>query len=108
MVSTFSPWPAALADGGALVAFQDASRGVNAVRVARLDAAGRRRGTPSAVSDAGAAPWNQWRPALALVPGSRALAAWEDERDGPAQVFAARAPVARIGGTPRPFTGARR
>ena len=106
-VSTFSPWPVALAGGGALVAFQDASRGVNAVRVARMTGGGRRRGTPSAVSDAGAAPWNQWRPALALVPGGSALTAWEDERDGPSQVFAARAPVGRIGGAPRPFTGAR-
>jgi hypothetical protein len=38
---------------------------------------------------------NQWRPALALS-GSRALVAWEDERDGPAQAYAAAAPARRI------------
>ena len=43
------------------------------------------------VDDKGAAGSNAWRPDLAPVTGGRVLAAWEDERDGPSQIFYAAA-----------------
>ena len=91
--STFSP--AVCADGAdVLVAFQDASRGQNDIRIARV-VDGARPGRAYRVDDAGRRGGNAWRPRLAC---SRAavLAAWEDERDGPSQVYAAAAAADRI------------
>lgn len=91
--STFSP--SACADGAdVLVAFQDASRGQNDVRIARV-ADGERRGRAHRVDDAGRRGGNAWRPRLACARGA-VLAAWEDERNGPAQVYAANAAATRI------------
>jgi hypothetical protein len=84
--STFSP-AICLDSGGPLVAYQDASRGQNDVRVVRIGAA-LKRGASYRVDDAGSAAANAWRPQLSCSKG-RVLAAWEDERDGPPQIYAA-------------------
>jgi len=78
-----------------LVAFQDAGRGVNTVRVATL-AGGSRRGPARLADDAPRRGGNAWRPRLACW-GRAVTAAWEDERDGPAQVYAARSLTSRLG-----------
>jgi hypothetical protein len=88
----FSPALVAV-PGGAVAAWQDHARGPGDIAAARLRAG--RWSAPVRVDDTGTAGWNQWRPALA-VSGSSVVAAWEDERDGPAQIFVARAPIARI------------
>jgi len=92
-VSTFSPAVCPLGRD-LLVAYQDASRGQNDVFVTRVRP-GRGRARSRRVDDAGRRGGNAWRPALACSRG-RVLAAWEDERDGPAQVYAARARAARL------------
>ncbi|MCW2999545.1 MAG: hypothetical protein JWN65_3094, partial [Solirubrobacterales bacterium] len=43
----------------------------------------------------GRAPRNRSRPQLTLA-GTRAVVAWEDDRDGPAQLYAGRVTVARV------------
>ena len=93
-ISTFFPAVVPVARGHALVAWQDSAPGPCDILIARVrpGAAG---GRAHRVDDTGRAGWNQWRPALAVARG-RVIAAWEDERDGPAQIYAARAPVARI------------
>jgi predicted amidohydrolase len=86
--------PAIVAAGrSAIVAWQDHRRGAADIYAARVTAAG--AGRPVRVDDSGARGWNQWRPALA-VSGPVVIAAWEDERDGPAQVFFARARRANV------------
>ena len=92
-VSTFAPAACTLSRA-VLVAFQDASRGQNDVWIARVSGGGR-RGRARRVDDAGRRGGNAWRPQLACSRG-RVLAAWEDERDGPPQVYAARARAGRI------------
>lgn len=96
-VSTFSPDACATGKrgkGGALVAFQDASRGQNDVRAALVDGAGE-AGRAFRVDDAGRRGGNAWRPRLAC--GKRgAVALWEDERDGPAQIYFARARLGKL------------
>jgi hypothetical protein len=87
--------PAIVAAGsGAVVAWQDHLHGPGDIYAARVTAS--RPGKPARVDDSGRMGWNQWRPALALSRG-RVVAAWEDERDGPTQIFFARAPLRRIG-----------
>jgi hypothetical protein len=93
-LSTFSPAICGLANGDALVAFQDAGSGQNDVRVVRMRRNGR-RGRTRRVDDAGRRGGNAWRPQLACA-RDRVLAAWEDERDGPAQIYTARALVSSI------------
>jgi Carbon-nitrogen hydrolase len=94
-VNSFAPALLAV-PGGALVAWQDHRRGPGDVLIRRLTTGGAPAGAPRRIDDqprtAGA---NRWRPQLAAA-GSRVLAAWEDERDGPPQVFAATAPMAAI------------
>jgi len=92
-VSTFSPAPCAVGRD-LLVAYQDASSGQNDVRVARV-AGGVRRGRSRRIDDAGRRGGNAWRPQLACSRG-RVLAAWEDERDGPSQVYVGRARATRL------------
>ncbi|HEX8067492.1 MAG TPA: sialidase family protein [Thermoleophilaceae bacterium] len=95
-VSTFSPSICTTRGDDALVAFQDASRGHGDVRVRAL-----RGGVPSGpalrVDDTGARAIGAWRPELGCS-GDRVLAVWEDERDGPPQVYAARSRAGRLGG----------
>lgn len=88
-VNTFAPALALLEGGDALVAWQDHATGPADIRIARA-ARGAGGGRAVRVDDTGAMGWNQWRPALAIT-GTQVLAAWEDERDGPPQVYAARA-----------------
>jgi hypothetical protein len=94
-VETFSPSLLALPDGDALVAWQDMARGPGDIYVRRVGSDGAPAGRAQRVDDTGTAGWNQWRPALALT-ARRVVAAWEDERDGPAQIYAARARAARL------------
>jgi hypothetical protein len=84
-LSTF--WPAPCASGrDALIAFQDSSQGVGRIRIARIRG-GSKRGRALRASDTAA---GAWRPALACS-GARAVLAWEDDRDGPPQIYAATA-----------------
>lgn len=92
--STFSPAACAAGGDDLLVALQDASAGVNEVRIVRMSA-GSRRGTAHRVDDAGGDSGNAWRPRLACS-GGEVLAAWEDERDGPAQAYAAHVAAAAL------------
>jgi hypothetical protein len=82
------------AGSGAVAAWQDHAAGPGDVFAARLRDG--RWSRPVRLDDTGIAGVNQWRPALAMS-GSSVVAAWEDERDGPAQIFLARAPLPRIG-----------
>jgi hypothetical protein len=93
-VSTFAPSICATGSDDALVAFQDASRGQNDIRVAHLRG-GTARGPARRVDDAGDRGGNAWRPRLGCW-GERVVAAWEDERDGPAQVYSATSSFARL------------
>jgi hypothetical protein len=56
---------------------------------------GTRRGPVRRVDDAGDRGGNAWRPRLGCW-GDRVVAAWEDERDGPAQVYSARSTLSRL------------
>jgi hypothetical protein len=93
-LSTFSPAICGLANGDSLVAFQDAGSGQNDIRIRRMRASGR-RGRTRRVDDSGRRGGNAWRPQIACA-RRHVVAAWEDERDGPAQIYAARARVTRI------------
>lgn len=86
-VSAFAP-SACVSRGRVLVAFQDASAGQNDIRLADV-ADGRAAPRPVRVDDAGRLGGNAWRPRLACS-GRRQLIAWEDERDGPPQIYVAR------------------
>jgi predicted amidohydrolase len=92
-LSTFAPDVCAVGRRDALVAFQDASRGQNDIRAVYVR--GARRGRAHRVDDAGPRAGNAWRPRIACS-GGAAVALWEDERDGPAQIYFARAPVSRL------------
>lgn len=92
--STFSPSICATGRDDALVAFQDASRGQNDIRIVRARG-GNRRGRARRVDDGGSTAGNAWRPQIACS-GNRVLAAWEDERDGPPQIYAATAAAGRL------------
>ena len=93
-LSTFAPDICAVGRKDALVAFQDASKGQNDVRAVFMKG-GTKRGKPRRVDDAGPRAGNAWRPRLACA-GGRVLAMWEDERDGPAQIYFARANLKRL------------
>jgi Carbon-nitrogen hydrolase len=80
-VNAFSP---AVAAG--YVAWQDMARGTGAIWLARLSSPVRRKVVAQARRG------NAWRPALAVV-GKRAVVAWEDDRDGPPQIYARRMPL---------------
>jgi len=95
-VSTFSPALAVLAGGEAVVAWQDHAKGPGDVYLARIGAAGSRADRPVRVDDSGTAGTNQWRPRVAVTT-NRVVVAWEDERDGPAQIYVARASPRRLG-----------
>jgi predicted amidohydrolase len=90
--STF--WPALAAEGGdALVAFQDSGTGRGDIRIARL-----RRGTdrgPALRADDTHPGINQYRPAIAIA-GRRVILAWEDERNGPMQIYVTRVLADRV------------
>ncbi len=94
-VASFAPALLALPAGGALLGWQDHARGWGAIAFRRLLPGGR-AGRVRRIDDRGARAGGRWRPALALA-GGTVLAAWEDDRDGPRQVFAARAPVRTLG-----------
>ena len=93
-LSTFAPDICAVGRRDALVAFQDASKGQNDIRAVFMKG-GTKRGRPRRVDDAGPRAGNAWRPRLACA-GGRVLALWEDERDGPAQIYFARAKLKRL------------
>ena len=93
-LSTFAPAICGLSNGDAVVAFQDASGGQNDIRIVRMRRGGQ-RSRARRVDDAGRHGGNAWRPQISCARG-RVIAAWEDERDGPAQVYAARARLMRV------------
>jgi hypothetical protein len=90
----FAPAVAQLRGGALAVAWQDHRRGHGDI-VARRVRPGGRLGRVVRVDDSGRAGWNQWRPETVRVQ-KHILVAWEDERDGPANVFFARAPALRL------------
>ena len=77
-------WPAVPSSGAPYVAWQDMRHGVGTIRLARLG----RRVRRTAVTHGG----NAWRPAIAVA-GERAIVAWEDDRDGPSQIYVRRMPL---------------
>ena len=89
-LSTFAPDICAVGRRDALVAFQDASKGQNDIRAVHMRG-GTKRGPR--------APRGRRRLRGPATPGGRGwrarwqnvLALWEDERDGPAQIYFARA-----------------
>jgi hypothetical protein len=81
-VSTFYPSLCDAGSGRALVAFQDSSAGTSVVRAVAMRG-GRRRGRTHLLSNPGS---NAWRPRIACS-GGRAVAIWEDERDGPSRLY---------------------
>jgi len=91
-VQAFAPAIAA-AGSSAIVAWQDHRGGAGDILATRVTAT--QAGRPIRVDDSGRRGWNQWRPALTVSRGA-VMAAWEDERDGPAQIFFARARASRI------------
>ncbi|MEO6496066.1 MAG: nitrilase-related carbon-nitrogen hydrolase [Solirubrobacteraceae bacterium] len=91
-VEAFAPAIAA-AGKSALVAWQDHRGGDGDILATRATTS--EAGKPVREDDSGKRGWNQWRPALTVTRGA-VLAAWEDERDGPAQIFFARARAGRL------------
>ena len=81
-VSTFAPSICDAGGGRALVAFQDSSAGVSAVRAVSMRG-GAKRGRTHVLSGGGS---NAWRPRIACS-GGRYVAVWEDERDGPSRLY---------------------
>lgn len=87
--------PALVADGeDALVAWQDSSTATGDIRISRIQG-GKRRGRAVRVDDSGRSAINQYRPAAARS-GRNVIVAWEDERDGPMQIYAAWVRASRI------------
>jgi predicted amidohydrolase len=93
-LSTFFPSICATKADDALVAFQDSSRGQADVQAVFIGG-GAATGAVRRVDDAGDRGGNAWRPRLACW-GDDVLAAWEDERDGPPQIYAARSRISRL------------
>jgi hypothetical protein len=85
-VSTFTPSICMSGRGRATIAFQDASAGRSVIRAVTVRGGALKRGRTRLVSDAGARGGNAWRPQLACS-GGRAVAVWEDERDGPPRLY---------------------
>ena len=93
-LSTFAPDVCAVGRRHALVVFQDASKGQNDIRATYMKR-GTKRGRALRVDDAGPRAGSAWRPRLACT-RRRALVLWEDERDGAAQIYFARAKLSRL------------
>jgi len=89
-VSTYAPAAVALPGGDVALTWQDHGSGPADLFVARVRLGSAEVGAGRAirVDDSGTAGWNQWRPAIATVGAGRLLILWEDERDGPANIFA--------------------
>jgi len=93
-LSTFAPDVCAVGRRDALVVFQDASRGQNDIRAVYVKR-GVKRARARRVDDGGPRAGNAWRPRLSCA-RRHALVLWEDERDGPAQIYYARAKLGRL------------
>jgi hypothetical protein len=93
-LSTFAPDLCAVGRNHALVVVQDAKTGQNDIRAVFMKR-GTKRGRARRVDDAGPRAGNAWRPRV-VCGGGRVLALWEDERDGPAQIYFARAKLKRL------------
>jgi hypothetical protein len=85
-VSTFAPSTCLSGRGRATIAFQDSSTGRGVIRAVTVRGGSLKRGRTRLISDAGARGRNAWRPQLACS-GGRAVAVWEDERDGPPRLY---------------------
>jgi hypothetical protein len=80
-------WPAvARSNAATYAAWQDMARGTGAIWLARLGSPVRRKVVVRARRG------SAWRPALA-VEGRQAVVAWEDDRDGPPQIYVRRMPL---------------
>jgi hypothetical protein len=93
-LSTFAPDICPVGRRDAVVAFQDASRGQSDIRAVHMRG-GAKRGRARRVDDAGSRGGNAWRPRLACS-GGNVVALWEDERDGPAQIYFARSAIRKL------------
>jgi hypothetical protein len=93
-LSTFHPSVCTTRKGDAVVAFQDSSGDRSVVQVVTMRG-GVQRGGARLVSDAGAGGGNAWRPRIGC-PGSRVVAVWEDERDGPPRLYSASGSARRL------------
>jgi hypothetical protein len=91
-VSTFAPALAPLG-GGALVTWEDHSRGIGRIYAARVTAGGT-AGPQKRVDDAAATTDGTARPAIAVGSGT-AVIAWEDTRGGRSQIYTARVNTSR-------------
>jgi hypothetical protein len=80
-LSAFYPSVCDAGGGRALVTFQDSSAGTSVVRTVSMR--GAKRGRTHLLSATGT---NAWRPRSACSKG-RAIAVWEDERDGPTRLY---------------------
>ncbi len=94
-VSAFAPSLAALPGGGWVVAWEDHGTGPGTIRIRRLGAGGRPAAGARRVDDGGRGAGNRWRPAVVVSRG-RAVVAWEDDRDGPGQIYVARGSLSRL------------
>jgi hypothetical protein len=95
--SSFAPVIAGFEGTGAVVAWQDHPRG-DADVLMRFVVGEGAVGPAQRVDDAGTVGWNSWRPDIALYGGPEpgVLVCWEDDRDGPSQIFCARASDYRL------------
>ena len=86
--------PTMVADGDdVFVAWQDNRLGDNDIFFARSRNAGISFNPDERVDDSGDDPSNQYRPSIAVDPGTALYVAWEDERFGPATVAVSRRPA---------------
>jgi hypothetical protein len=95
--SSFAPAIAGSEGIGATVVWQDHARGDADVLI-RFAVGEGAVGAALRVDDAGAIGWNSWRPDVAFYGGTTpgVLVCWEDDRDGPSQIFCARASDFRL------------
>jgi predicted amidohydrolase len=94
-VSAFAPALAAVPGGGFVVAWEDHRSGAGMIRARRLAGGGATIAAAQRVDDNEQRTGGRWRPAVAVSNG-RAIVAWEDDRDGPSQIYVTRGSLAHL------------